>query len=314
MLDKHTAGDPTNADLKWTNLTHQEIADRLKEDHGTRVSRTVIGQLLEKHGFRRRKAQKSAAIKQDPKRNEQFETIARLRKKYEAAGEPVISIDTKKKELIGNFWRPGTLYARGGAVRVFDHDFNRFAEGIAIPHGIYDLARNTGYIHIGTSHDTSEFACECIRSWWSEHGQRDYREATSILMLCDGGGSNSSHYFIFKKELQKLADEIGIQIRVAHYPPYCSKYNPIEHRLFPHVTRACQGVVFKSVEMVKQLMQKTRTQAGLNVFVKVVGKAYETGRKVADDFKETMRIVFDDYLPKWNYVAVPEQMQNATVI
>ena len=133
-------------------------------------------------------------------------------------------------------------------------------------------------------------------------------------MLCDGGGSNSSHYFIFKKELQKLADEIGIQIRVAHYPPYCSKYNPIEHRLFPHVTRACQGVVFKSVEMVKQLMQKTRTQAGLNVFVKVVGKAYETGRKVADDFKETMRIVFDDYLPKWNYVAVPEQMQNATVI
>jgi hypothetical protein len=177
---------------------------------------------------------------------------------------------------------------------------------VVIPHGIYDLARNTGYLHLGTSHDTSEFACDHLRHWWNKHGARHYPQATSILILCDGGGSNSSRYYIFKQKLQKLADRIGIEIRIAHYPPYCSKYNPIEHRLFPHVTRACQGVVFKSVELVKRLMEKTHTKKGLDVFVKIVRKTYQTGRKVAKDFKENMRIVFDQYLPQWNYRAVSE--------
>lgn len=136
-------------------------------------------------------------------------------------------------------------------------------------------------------------------------GRQQYPEATSLLMLCDCGGSNSSRYFIFKDELQKLADEIGLEIRVAHYPPYCSKYNPIEHRLFPHVTRACKGVIFRSYQMVKTLMETTSTKTGLNVFVTLTDRVYEIGRKVADDFKETMRIVFDDHLPKWNYRAIP---------
>ena len=128
-------------------------------------------------------------------------------------------------------------------------------------------------------------------------------------MLCDGGGSNSSRHYLFKQDLQELAEALGLRIRVAHYPPYCSKYNPIEHRLFPHVTRACQGVIFKSVEMVKQLMEKTKTKAGLRVQVRILDKLYETGRKVASDFKETMRIVFDDYLPAWNYVVMPAHSQ-----
>lgn len=124
-------------------------------------------------------------------------------------------------------------------------------------------------------------------------------------MLCDGGGSNASRHYIFKEDLQKLADELGIEIRIAHYPPYCSKYNPIEHRLFPHVTRACQGVLFTSVELVKQLILKTKTKKGLKVFVDIMEQIYQTGRKIADDFKQNMRIIFDDFLPAWNYTAVP---------
>lgn len=174
-----------------------------------------------------------------------------------------------------------------------------------MPHGLYDVYRNIGYITIGTSHDTSEFATACIRTWWLTHGRLDYPLATSILLLGDCGGSNNARYYIFKQDLQQLADEFGIEIRMAHYPPYTSKYNPIEHRLFPHLTRACQGVVFKSVELVKELMVSAKTKTGLQVFASILNETFATKRKVADDFKETMRIHFDDYLPQWNYTAIP---------
>jgi len=237
-------------------------------------------------------------------RNEQFDNIQAVVAAFRAKGYPIISFDTKKKENLGNFYRAGYLYTQK-EVRAYDHDFNEFAEGIIIPHGIYDLQRNIGYLHIGTSKDTSQFACDCLRSWWLEHGRAFYSNAPTLLALCDGGGSNGSRYYIFKEDLQKLADELGIEIRIAHYPPYCSKYNPIEHRLFPHVTRACQGVLFTSVNLVKQLIEKTSTSKGLKVFVKIIDTLYHTGRKVADDFKHTMRIVFDDFLPAWNYRAIP---------
>lgn len=171
---------------------------------------------------------------------------------------------------------------------------------------MYDLSRNTGYIQIGTSHDTGEFACDAIRHWWQEHGRHHYPTAASILLLCDGGGSNGSRQYLFKQDLQALANELGIEIRIAHYPPYTSKYNPIEHRLFPHLTRACQGVIFESVEMVKDLMARAKTQTGLSVVVNIVDKVYQTGRKVAEDFKQTMEIVFDEYLSQWNYTAKPQ--------
>ena len=134
----------------------------------------------------------------------------------------------------------------------------------------------------------------------------DHRYATQILIVCDGGGSNSSRHYLFKEDLQRLVNEIGIPIRIAHYPPYCSKYNPIEHRLFPHVTRACQGVIFKSIDLVKQLMEKTKTKQGLKVTVDIIDKVYQTGRKVADGFKENMTLVFDQLLPNWNYTAFPQ--------
>lgn len=191
---------------------------------------------------------------------------------------------------------------------MFDHDWKSLAEGVAIPHGLYDLALNVGYVQIGTSHDTSEFACEAIRQWWNQHGCHHYHKASSILLLCDGGGSNSSRQYLFKQDLQALVNELGIEIRIAHYPPYTSKFNPIEHRLFPHLTRVCQGVIFESVEMVKDLMAKAKTKTGLKVFTSILDQMYQTGRQVSQEFKQTMEIVFDDYLPQWNYTAKPQQV------
>jgi hypothetical protein len=160
-------------------------------------------------------------------------------------------------------------------------------------------------VTLGTSHDTSEFACDSLRQWWQTDGQALYTDADALLLLCDGGGSNSARTYLFKADLEKLVQEIGIEIRVAHYPPYTSKYNPIEHRLFPHLTRACQGVIFTSVDLVKDLMTKATTQTGLEVTVSILDKVYATGRKVAATFKEQMRVIFDDTLPQWNYRVLP---------
>ncbi len=189
---------------------------------------------------------------------------------------------------------------------MFDHDWKSLAIGVAIPHGLYDLKLNVGYIQIGTSHDTSQFACDSIRYWWQHYGVAHYPSANSILLLCDGGGSNSSRAYLFKQDLQALVNELGIEIRIAHYPPYTSKYNPIEHRLFPHLTRVCQGIIFDSVEMVKDLMAKAKTCTGLRVLTTILDRVYKTGRQVTADFQQTMKIVFDDYLPQWNYTAQPQ--------
>jgi len=309
VIKKHTAGEPMDETVVWTDLRPWQIAKLLEQEYEIRVSKTVIGKLLKKHNYRRRRAQRKKTMKEVPNRNEQFENIARLVAEYEASDNPIISIDTKKKEYLGNFYRDGHLYTLE-ELRTYDHDFNSFAEGVVIPHGIYDLKQNAAYINLGTSRDTTQFACDCLRNWWHNQGKIDYPKGTSILILCDGGGSNSSRYYIFKEDLQKLADEIGIEIRIAHYPPYCSKYNPIEHRLFPHVTRACQGVIFKTTGIVKELMEKTSTTKGLKAIVQVVDKVYELERKVADDFKDTMQIVFDEFLPQWNYTAVPNGTVN----
>jgi hypothetical protein len=302
-LQDRTAGDPMRQEVRWTDLTHQQIADHLAEA-GTKVSVPVVKQLLDEHDYVTRKARKSQAMGRHPDRNRQFENIARIKREYLGSANPILSIDTKKKELIGNFYRPGHLLTRE-VIRVFDHDFPSLASGVVIPHGLYDIRRNEGHVNLGTSHDTGEFACDSIQRWWEEKGRASYPGAKSILLLCDGGGSNNASHYLFKEDLQRLVDRLGIEIRVAHYPPYCSKYNPIEHRLFPHLTRACQGVIFESVGLVKELMEKASTVTGLRVTVDVLGKVYETGRKYAAGFKEGMKIVFDEILPKWNYRAIP---------
>jgi len=305
VLKEFTAGDPMDAQVVWTNLTPQAIATLLAEQQQVRVSKSVVRKLLRKHHYRRRKAQKKQTLKTVPHRDAQFAKISALKAEFVAAGNPIISFDTKKKEYLGNLYRAGHLYTRQ-ELRTLDHDFTSDAEGLIIPHGIFDVQRNIGYLHLGTSKDTSEFACACIRALWLNHGRDAYPRATALLGLCDGGGSNNSHYYIFKEDLQKLADELGLEIRIAHYPPYCSKYNPIEHRLFPHVTRACQGVIFTSVALVKELMAKTHTSKGLQVVVDIIETVYQTGRKIADDFKANRRIVFDEVLPQWNYRALPK--------
>jgi transposase len=313
VLRDHTAGSPMDDKVRWTNLTVSDIVVALQKKYNIWLSSWVVRQLLKKHNYRQRKAQKRQTIKQVPNRNAQFENIKRLVAEFRAAGNPIISLDTKKKEHLGNFYRDGRLYTLE-EISTWDHDFKSQASGIIIPHSLYDVDLNLGYIQIGTSHDTSEFACDSFRHWWFTYGHKLYPHATSILVLCDGGGSNSSRHYIFKADLQTLADEIGVEIRIAHYPPYCSKYNPIEHRFFPHVTRACQGVVFTSVELVQELMENTTTKTGLKAFVHIIDKAYQTGRKVADDFKQNMRLVFDDFLPQWNYCAVPLSRSHAQVI
>jgi hypothetical protein len=313
VLQDHTAGDPMDDKVRWTDLTVKQIAELLNADHGIRVSKSVIRKLLYKHHYRRRKSQKRQTMKAVQHRNEQFENIQRLKDEYEAAGNPIVSMDTKKRELLGNFYRAGHLYTLE-ELRAYDHDFKSFADGVIIPHSLYDLRLNVGYIQLGTSHDTSEFACDSFRTWWFTYGCIHYRQATSILVLCDGGGSNSSRHHIFKQDLQALADEIDIEIRIAHYPPYCSKYNPIEHRLFPHLTRACQGVLFTSVDVVKGLMEKTRTQKGLKVFVHVIDKVYQIGRKATEAFKQNMPIIHNKFLSQWNYRAVPALTSSEKVI
>ncbi len=291
-------------DIKWTDLTRREISRRLAE-RGTPGGRGVVKQLLRRHGYVKRKAQKVKAMgPRHPDRNAQFENIARLKQEYLETGQPVVSMDTKKKELLGNFYRDGKLYTQE-TIEVFDHDFPSAASGAVFPHGLYDRGLNRGHINLGTRHETSEFACDSIERWWLQYGRNQYPQATRLLLLCDGGGSNSSSRYVFKEELQKLANRLGLEIRVAHYPPYCSKYNPIEHRLFPHVTHACQGVVFHTIQVVKELMEKTQTRTGLEVTVDILDKTYEIGRKCAKGFKKNMKIVFDSFLPKWNYRAIP---------
>jgi hypothetical protein len=304
VLRDHTAGDPSNADVKWTNLSRRQIARRLKE-LGTPVSRRIVSQLLRHNGYRRRQAVKCQAMGEHPDRNAQFENLTRLKAEYLAAGLPVLSIDTKKKELLGNFYRDGVIDTQE-TIRTNDHDFVSQGDGVLIPHGLYDVGRNEGFVHLNTSHDTTELACDSIALWWEQYGRERYPQARQLLLLCDGGGSNSATKYVFKEDLQKLATRLGLAIRVGHYPPYCSKYNPIEHRLFAHVSRACRGVVFHTLETARHYMAKTETTTGLKVVVGILNKVYETGRKCLSNFKKTMKIVFDEVLPKWNYTAQPE--------
>ncbi len=305
-LKDHTAGSPQNEKIIWTDLSCTEIKEKL-ESQEIIVSRRIVKQLLSKNGYKKRKIIKRTAINISSNRNEQFEKINKLKQQYVDEGNPVISCDTKKKEFIGNLFRKGTAFSQV-EMTSYDHDFPNLAEGTVIPYGIYDVSKNSAYINIGTSCDTSEFATDSIKEWWLNQGKQDYPNARSVLVLVDGGGSNSSRVYLFKEALQNLVNEIGVEIRIAHYPPYTSKWNPIEHRLFPHVTRAMEGVALKDYEHAKKLIEKTTTKTGLTVIVNVIKKIYTYGKKVAEGFKENMKIIFDDHLSKWNYKAVPQEL------
>lgn len=294
-----------NAEVRYTYLSLREISGKLLA-LGYTITRYAVGLLLRLHQLGKRKMLKTGTACEVESRNEQFEYIAQLIQAFRAAGQPILSIDSKKKELLGQLYRPGRVYCQEGLV-CQDHDFPSLATGKVVPHGIFDLARQEGYIHLSQSADTPEFACDCLESWWLHYGAIHYANAHSILILCDAGGSNNCHYYLFKENLQRLANYLGLTLRVAHYPSYCSKYNPIDHRLFPHVTRALQGVPLDSIDTVAKLVnERASTKSGLKVFARIMTKTYLTGKKVADDFKENMKIRFDNFLPIWNYWAYPD--------
>jgi hypothetical protein len=308
VLVEHTAGSPTEESLIWTNLTKTEIVD-LMQYCGNYVSVHIVDQLLDRHDYHKRKALRMEPLSRHPDRNTQFETIARLKRQYFDSADPILSIDLKSRELLGNFFRTGTLWTHQ-TIRVFDHDFAEFAQGVVLPHGIYDLKQNRGYIHLGTSHDTSEFACDCLKDWWERFGRVAYPDAESILLLCDGGGSNPADHdngqaHLFRTDLQGLVDVLGREIRVAHYPPYASKYNPIEHRLFPHLSRVCRGMILHSVALVAELMRRAKTRTGLSVVVDIMEKVYKTSRHVSQATKDAVKVVRDPVLPRWNYRILP---------
>lgn len=296
-------------DIVWTDLSATGIAEALSELRGEQVSAYTAKQLPEQEGYGQRQAQKSQTMGEPPDRDAQSQSIAARVKGYRDSPNPILSLGTKEKELRGNFCRDGRLYTRE-TIATFDPDFPSFAEGVVIPHGLYDLKRNRGYLHRGPSRDTSEFACDCVADWWTRFGALGYLKATPGVLVCDGGGSNRSRTHVFKAELQSLANRIGLPIRVVRYPPDTSKDNPVEQRLFPHVTRACQGVVLGSLAVVKALMEKTRTRVGRNVVVDIVDRVYATGRNVSAEVTRTWNLIRDTILPRWDYQMLPTKMSN----
>jgi hypothetical protein len=303
VIDPRTAGDPDQEGSLWTNLSRTQIARDL-QPLGFRVSVAVVAQLLRRHRLGRRKACKTLPLGEHACRDRQFQIIARYRDEFMHSPDPIVSVDTKHKEFLGLLYRVGRLYTRV-AKKALDHDFPSAALGVIYPHGLYDVKRNRGHLNLGLSHDTSRFACDSIDYWWQTHGRPGFPQARRMLLLCDGGGSNASTRYVFKYHLERLADRVGLELRVAHYPPHCSKYNAIEHRLFPHVTRACQGLLLTSLQVAVQAMEKTSTTKGLKTTVHVLAGEYPLKEGYPEEYRDTMKIRFDEELPAWNYRAIP---------
>lgn len=306
LTETRTAGDPDDPEIVFTDLTPTRLEQQL-EAMGTPAGDDTIRQWMEDQKLRLRKIGKVKAGGESPDRNAQFENIARLIEQYQQVGNPCFSVDTKAKEFQGQLFRAGRIRC-SQPFEAFDHDFPSWADGVIIPHGIFDPVRNRGHINIGLSHDTTEFACDSFKWYWNRIGCQSYLDADSILLLVDCGGSNSATKYIFKHDLQAVVNTIGVEVRVAHYPSYCSKYNPIERRFFPHVARACTGMMFDTLERVVQLMRKATTSTGLRTTVNVIKRIYETGRNATDTIKATIRdaVTFHDLLPKWNYTISPQ--------
>lgn len=307
IIEPHMAGLPQDENVVWISLNVKQIMDEL-DRLGYNISRYIVGKILDSLNLRERSFYKQLSLKDVKDRNEQFEKIASVRKSATEIGLPIISIDTKKKEMIGNFKREGTALSCGQP-KAYDHDFSTFSEGQIVPHGIYDVNRNVGYMTIGTSHDTSMFVCANIERVWEKHLKDQYPEARTLVILCDGGGSNSSSHKIVKQDLMDLSDRLGIRLLVVHYPPYCSKFNPIEHRLFSQVTRSWRGAPLMSVEQAADRAARTTTKSGLKVEVYIDKNVYQTKRKINQSYEKRVekQVVFAPRLGKWNYLIKPAE-------
>lgn len=393
-----------DSSVRWVKLTLDEIRKKMS-GHGLKLSRNIIRKLLKKHRFVKRKMQREISGGRYENREEQFQNIIRYKQEYLNSENPIISIDTKKKELLGDLHRAGSvycqdmqhiallesnkspdiidfeqhdsrlllsqdgvniymlksdktiqrletviftqqintvlsksifatiavvaielidklqnlskeefskiaqlfeLYLRDEAVKVYDHDFVHLSTGKIVPHGIYDVKQNKAFINIGNSYETAEFVCDSIKKWWNQHGKFDYPQASEILILSDAGGANSYRHHIYKVELQALVNELKMPIKMAHYPPYSSKWNPIEHRVFPHVTKAMEGVTLKTEEQAAEIISTAKTKTGLVVVADVIKKVYEKGKVWTKEAVEKIQIKRGESLGQLNYTISPQ--------
>jgi hypothetical protein len=279
----------------------------LQQTYQVKVGTDCVKRILHEQGYRKRKPRKTKATGKSPDRSEQFRIISFLLALFMLMEEnPVISIDTKKKEILGELTRNEAILTKGAkAVATFDHDYPYLGVGKAIPHGIYDLKLNEGYLSIGNSHETAEFVVDNLEWWWETVGKYEYPRATRILILCDSGGANGHRHHLFKKCLQALARKIDKKLVIAHYPPYCSKYNPIERRLFAQVHRTIKETILTDLEQVKKLMKKTTTKTGLRVEVRINDKFYPLKQPSLAEEVDAKRILRHPTLPKLSYTILP---------
>lgn len=304
LVEPVTRGDPESP-LRWTSKSVRKLAKELSKQ-GHQVSHELVSQLLYQLGYSLQANSKTLEGGTHPDRNAQFEHINTQAKAFLAAGEPVLSVDAKKKELVGDFknggheWRP-----KGEPEEVRVYDFPLKELGRVTPYGIYDQGHNTGWVNVGIDHDTAAFAVESIRRWWNSVGKQQYPSAKRLLITADGGGSNGSRVRLWKWELQQLADEIGLGISVCHFPPGTSKWNKIEHRLFAWISENWRGKPLVSYAVILKLIAATTTKAGLSVQCQLDTNTYPTGRKVSDEEMATLSLQPDLFHGEWNYTILP---------
>ncbi len=307
MLEENTAGDPMSS-LKWTTKSTRNMTDELLKQ-GFKASRQKVYEIIKDAGYSLQANSKSIERSTShPDRDEQFRYINEQCTKFKMENNPIISVDTKKKELVGNFKNNGKEWRlEKSSLKVNAYDFPNLAEGKAIPYGTYDLGRNEGFVNVGKTHDTAEFAVNSIDRWWQVMGKKSYQDAKHILICADGGGSNGSRNRLWKKELQDFANKRNIRVTVNHFPPGTSKWNKIEHKLFSFISINWRGKPLYSYETVVNLISNTKTESGLKVKAKLDKRIYKTGKKVSDKELKELSIKYHSNKNKWNYTISPQE-------
>jgi DDE family transposase len=295
---------------KWLNCRLRDLQASLAEKAHC-VCLPVISRLLREHDYSLHANGKEEEGKSPADRDPQFVYLKEQREQFVHAGQPVLSVDTKKKELLGDFKNAGTVWSQE-AERVHVHDFPSQALGKAVPYGIYDITHNLGTVYVGQSADTAEFAVDNLAHWWEHERPERFPEATSLLIHADCGGSNGARCKLFKQQLQtKIADRFGIEVTVCHYPTGCSKWNPIEHRLFSEISKTWAGCPLRNFDIVLKYLRETTTQTGLRVRAHRVTQVYQKGLEVADEVMATLNIVYHTICPQWNYTIRPRMEAEA---
>ena len=305
LVDPLTRGDPESP-LRWTCKSTRVLSSEMFTQHGIRISDRTVAKLLREHGYSLQAPNKAVEGAQHPDRNAQFEHINARAEECIERGTPVISVDTKKKELVGNFANRGREWQPEGEPELVDvHDFPGDAVGKAIPYGVYDVGANDGFVSVGIDHDTPVFAVTSIEAWWKQVGASRYAKAREIFVTADAGGSNGYRSRIWKRELQRFADKHGIAVRVSHFPPGTSKWNKVEHRLFSFISMNWRGRPLRSYETIVSLISNTTNRGGLVVRARLDRRRYPTGKKISEKEFRELKIEPDSFHGDWNYVIKP---------